>query len=163
MPTPAVPTRIRRSATDIVRRARFVIGPRPAGPRRHRPHGLNFLERIAIVKSGPAERAADLSRFRESISYLASGNARFRPICRMLPSIVFGKVPRWRLMTASPGLGKMGCERRLRAEASRVPHWHRVGDGCEDVIRAGSAGVTGIVPVAQALGHSTRRGEHDGG
>src|SRR5436190_993241 len=58
MPTPAVPTRIRRSATDIVRRARFVIVPRPAGPRRHRPHGLNFLERIASVNSGPPERAA---------------------------------------------------------------------------------------------------------
>jgi hypothetical protein len=56
MPMPAATTRITRSATAIVRRACSVIGPRPSGPRRHRPHGLNVLKRSVSVKAGLPER-----------------------------------------------------------------------------------------------------------
>ncbi len=50
----------------------------------------------------------DFGHFRESSRRPARRNAGFRPVCGPLPSIVFGKVPKWHPMTASLPLGRVG-------------------------------------------------------
>src|ERR1700758_3833859 len=54
----------------------------------------------------PMPNFPDFGPLRESSWPHAPRNAGFHRICRPLPSTVFGKIPRWRLMTTSPVLGQ---------------------------------------------------------
>src|SRR4029077_13485262 len=54
----------------------------------------------------PDPNFPDFGHLRECSRPHAMRNAGSPCICLLLPNTIFGKVPKWRLMTASPGLGQ---------------------------------------------------------